>query len=196
MTASSSFLVLFLACIPTTSTAVATSITKKITTTSSAARKLATKYDLSNLNSAERFFANSNINANYDASNNLVWTAETPLAVGCGVSMLVAEEISGEVLFCKDCWVLIHSCVGIQDYYVYGSLRTMSCEQIINMFLSTYFVSLEYFLPKKIVIAPIPLPPVTSTDGNTSSLAPWMHPSPPQVTPSPFSWTKPRFHHL
>ncbi|KAL7479785.1 hypothetical protein ACHAW6_005697 [Cyclotella cf. meneghiniana] len=94
MTGSSSFLVLFLASIPTTSTAAATTITTKMTTTSSAARKLATKYDLSNLNSAERFFANSNINANYDATNNLVWTAETPLAVGCGVSMLVAEEIS------------------------------------------------------------------------------------------------------
>eukprot|EP00804_Cyclotella_cryptica_P012447 CCRYP_010862-RA/>CCRYP_010862-RA protein AED:0.22 eAED:0.22 QI:219/1/0.5/1/1/1/2/0/683 len=87
MASSSLFLKLFLSCILTASIDAAT-----ITRTTS--RNLATKFDLSNPNSAERFFATSNINANYDASSDLVWTAETPLAVGCGVSILVAEEIS------------------------------------------------------------------------------------------------------
>jgi hypothetical protein len=63
--------------------------------TTASQRKLATKYDLSKPTSAEQFFANSNINVEY-ADNELVWTAETPLAVGCGVSVLVADAF-GEI---------------------------------------------------------------------------------------------------
>lgn len=60
----------------------------------------AQKYDLSNPNSAERFFANSNIDVSYDQESSvLTWTAETPLAVGCGASVLVANIDVGEQSF-------------------------------------------------------------------------------------------------
>ncbi|KAL3800916.1 hypothetical protein ACHAWO_000049 [Cyclotella atomus] len=53
----------------------------------------AATYDLADSVTAERFFANSNINVAYDEdSNAITWTAQTPLAVGCGASVLIADE--------------------------------------------------------------------------------------------------------
>jgi hypothetical protein len=57
----------------------------------------ASNYDLSNPTSAERFFANSNINVLEDDQGSLSWTASTPLAVGCGVSILSAtQSVTGD----------------------------------------------------------------------------------------------------
>jgi hypothetical protein len=58
----------------------------------------AATYDLADSVTAERFFANSNINVAYDEdSNAITWTAQTPLAVGCGASVLIADETVGKI---------------------------------------------------------------------------------------------------
>ena len=57
----------------------------------------AATYDLYESNSAERFFSNSNIQVNFDLRDrSLTWTADTPLAVGCGASVLVFDDTIGK----------------------------------------------------------------------------------------------------
>lgn len=86
----------------------------------------AVTYDLANPITAERFYANSNINVTYDEdSNAITWTAQTPLAVGCGVSVLVASEIVGKffriilklsLLIVNISSVLSHRCISMATH--------------------------------------------------------------------------------